>query len=87
MTKLTIIQFTSWFPFDQEYSEGVASIQQDFTFDVYAHLMANDKRYAELWRVNVIPDNEAYSLTNNVDVTETYGETNGRDITFITGRF
>ena len=83
--RLFMKRFSSWFPFDQEYSEGVASIQQDFTFDVYAHLMANDKRYSELWRVNVIADNEAYSLTNNVDYTETYEESNGRDIEFNKG--
>lgn len=83
--RLFMKRFSSWFPFDQEYSEGVASIQQDFTYDVYAHLMANDKRYSELWRVNVIPDNDAYSLTNNVDYTEEYGETNGRNTTFNKG--
>lgn len=83
--RLFMKRFSSWFPFDQEYSEGVASIQQDFTYDVYAYLMANDKRYSELWRVNVIPDNDAYSLTNNVDYTETYSETNSRDVTFNKG--
>lgn len=83
--RLFMKRFTSWFPFDQEYEEGIASVQQDFTYDVYAHLMANDKRYAELWRVNVIADNDAYSLTNNVDYTETYGETNGKNTTFNKG--
>lgn len=83
--RLFMKRFTSWFPFDQDYSEGVASIQQDFTFDVYAHLMANDKRYSELWRINVIPDNDAYSLTNNVDYTETYNEENAYDIEFNKG--
>lgn len=83
--RLFMKRFSSWFPFDQEYSEGIASIQQDFTFDVYAHLMANDKRYSELWRVNVIPDNDAYSLTNNVDYTESYEEDNGRNVTYNKG--
>ena len=83
--RLFMKRFSSWFPFDQEYSEGVASIQQDFTYDVYAHLMANDKRYSELWRVNVIPDNDAYSLTNNVDYTETYEESSGLDREFNKG--
>ena len=83
--RLFMKRFTSWYPFDQDPVDGLASIQQDFTFDVYSHLLANDKRYSELWRVNVIPDNEAYSLTNNVDYTETYSETNGRDITFNKG--
>lgn len=83
--RLFMKRFSSWFPFDQEYSEGVSAIQQDFTADVYAHLMANDKRYSELWRVNVIPDDDAYSLTNNVDYTESYEEDNSRDVTFNKG--
>ena len=83
--RLFMKRFTSWFPFDQDYDDGVASIQQDFTYDVYAHLMANDKRYSELWRVNVIPDNDAYSLTNNVDYTESYEEDNSKDITYNKG--
>ena len=78
-------RFTSWFPFDQDYSDGVEAIQQDFTADVYAHLMANNKRYSELWRVNVIPDNDAYSLTNNVDYTESYEEDNSKDVTYNKG--
>lgn len=83
--RLFMKKYSSWFPFDQEYSEGIASVQQDFTYDVYAHLLANDKRYSELWRVNVIPDNEAYSLTNNVDYQEIYEGTDGRDTTYNKG--
>lgn len=77
--------FTSWFPIEQDYSEGVESIQQDFAYDVYAHLMANDKRYSELYRVNVIQDDAAYSLTNNVDYTETTQRISNRDIEFNKG--
>ena len=84
--RLFMKRFTSWYPFDQDPEETLESIQQDFTYDVYAHLMANDKRYSELWRVNVIPDNDAYSLTNNVDYTETYEETNGQDTDFTKGQ-
>ena len=84
--RLFMKRFSSWFPFDQDPEDGLESIQQDFTYDVYAHLLANDKRYSELWRVNVIPDNDAYSLTNNVDYTETYEETNGKDIDFTKGQ-
>ena len=84
--RLFMKRFSSWYPFDQDPEETLESIQQDFTYDVYAHLMANDKRYSELWRINVIPDNDAYSLTNNVDYTESYEETNGRDIDFTKGQ-
>lgn len=79
------VLYKSFFPYDQEETEGRESVADDFRFDVYAHLMANDKRYSELFRVNVIPDNDAYSLTNNVDYTETYEEENGRDIEFNKG--
>lgn len=79
------VLYKSFFPYDQEESEGRESVADDFRFDVYAHLMANDKRYSELFRINTIPDNEAYSLTNNVDVTEEYSETNSKDITFDKG--
>lgn len=79
------VLYKSFFPYDQEETEGRESVADDFRFDVYAHLMANDKRYSELYRINAIPDNEAYSLTNNVDVTETYTEENGRGIEFNKG--
>ena len=79
------VLYKSFFPYDQEESEGRESVADDFRFDVYAHLMANDKRYSELFRINTIADNDAYSLTNNVDYTETYEEENGRDIEFNKG--
>lgn len=79
------VLYKSFFPYDQEESEGRESVSDDFRFDVYAHLMANDKRYSELFRVNVIPDNEAYSLTNNVDYTEEYSEESHLDRTFNKG--
>lgn len=71
--------YKSWFPSDQESEEGLAAVADAFRMDVYAHLMANDKRYSELFRVNSIADNDAYSLVNNVDYTETRQRTEGRD--------
>ena len=79
------VLYKSFFPYDQEETEGRESVADDFRFDVYAHLMANDKRYSELFRINTIADNDAYSLTNNVDYTETYEEESGRDIEFNKG--
>lgn len=63
--------YTSWFPFDQEAEEGRQAVADEFRADVYAHLLANDKRYSELFRINTIPD-ESYDLLNNYDMTETY---------------
>ena len=77
--------YTSWYPFDQETKEGRQYVADEFRADVYAHLMANDKRYNELYRVNVIADNDAYSLTNNVDYTESYEEESHLDRTFNKG--
>lgn len=79
--RLFMKKYTSLIPIDQDYDEGVQSTQEDFTYDVYAWLMANDKRYTELYRVNNIADDTAYSLTNNVD----YTETTTRDVTFDKG--
>ncbi len=77
--------YKSWFPYDQEEAEGRKSVSDEFRMDVYAHLMANDKRYSELFRVHTIADNDAYSLVNNVDYTETRQRTEGRDGTDIKG--
>lgn len=77
--------YKSWFPYDQEEAEGRKAVSDEFRLDVYAHLMANDKRYAELFRVHTILDNDAYSLVNNVDYTETRQRTEGRDGTDIKG--
>ena len=57
-------KYRSWFPMDQEGS--LSDIAEDFSGDVYAWLMVNDKRYSELFRINDITDDEKYSLTDNV---------------------
>ena len=77
--------YTSWYPFDQDAKEGRQYVSDEFRADVYAHLMTNDKRYSELYRINVIQDNDAYSLTNNVDYTEEYSEESHLDREFTKG--
>lgn len=77
--------YKSWFPYDQEEAEGRKAVSDEFRLDVYAHLMANDKRYSELFRVHTILDNDAYSLVNNVDYTETRQRTEGREGTDVKG--
>lgn len=64
-------EFTSWYPFDQERGATLEDITAEFIADVNAFLTVNSKRYSELWRAYNIEDNTAYSLTNNVDYTET----------------
>lgn len=84
--RLFMRKFTSLIPLDQVYSDGIEYITDEFRADVYAWLLANDKRYTELFRVNDILDNAAYSLTNNVDYTETTNKSVDRDIEFTKGR-
>lgn len=51
-------------------TDDVSVALTKFANDVYNHLLINDKKYNELYRVNVISD-EIYSLTENYDITET----------------
>lgn len=62
--------FYSFRYFMQDYDDTIETITSNFTADVYNHLMVNDKKYSELYRVHVIPD-EDYSITDNYNVTET----------------
>lgn len=50
--------------------EDIVSTANNFREDVYNHLLMNNKKYDELYRVHVIPDTD-YSLTDNYNVTET----------------
>lgn len=72
--------------FDQESGQTEEEITADFIDTVYAWLMMNDKRYAELYRIHVIPDDEAYALTNNYDLHETYSGTSTGASSTITGQ-
>lgn len=54
----------------QNEEEEIVDVANNFREDVYNHLLMNDKKYSELFRVQVIPDTN-YSLTDNYDVTET----------------
>lgn len=62
--------FVSFKYFLQEDEADIEDVVTDFVNDVYNHLLANDKKYSELYRVLVLPDNK-YSITDNYDVTET----------------
>ena len=78
-------RYRSFFPYIQNGKDTLENVSRDFIYDVQAHLVSNAKRYSELFRVNNILDNDAYSLTNNVDYTETLEESTGKDITFNKG--
>lgn len=66
--------FSSFIYFDQTDDLDIDEVTTDFTNSVYSWLRMNDKRYNELWRINVIPDNNKYSITDNYYLNETYAE-------------
>lgn len=55
--------------FDELIESEIGDITLDFTDEVYNHLMVNAKKYEELYRVNVVSDND-YSIVDNYNVTE-----------------
>ena len=65
-------QFSSFVFFDQESEDTDADVAEKFGMTIYSWLAMNDKRYAELYRIHVIPDDDAYALTNNYDMHENY---------------
>ena len=69
--KLFMKSFRSFIPFNSQDLEEVDDIAEDFAADCYAYLMANDKRYTELFRVQEIDDDE-YNFMFNYDMTETF---------------
>lgn len=67
--KIFLRFYRTWWYFQQEHNQTIAEITSDFTDEVYNHLMLNERKYAELYRIHVLPD-EDYSLTNNYDMHE-----------------
>lgn len=63
--------YRSFVPMAAQYSTDPEDAAVDFTFDVTAWLVFNEKRYAELFRAQVLAD-EDYPITYNYDLTETY---------------
>lgn len=68
--------------FLQEEDDSVLECRSNFTEDVKCLLIANSKKYSELYRTYKI-DDSIYSLTDNYDVTETYS---GNKLTAIESR-
>ena len=81
--RLFMKKYRSWFPMDQE--GDLKEVATDFTFDVKAWLMINDKRYSELYRIQTITDDDKYSLTDNVYEVESIEESGEHSSTFNKG--
>ena len=79
-------QFKTFVFFDQEKDDTDDDIMANWQSTLYSWFMMNDKRYTELYRIHVIPDDEAYALTNNYDLHETYSGTSTGASSTITGQ-
>lgn len=76
-------KYRSWYPMDQD--GDLEDISDEFAYDVKAWLMINDKRYSELYRMQTIPDDLKYSLTDNVSEHEVIETEFGKMVTFNKG--
>lgn len=63
-------RYNSFRYFLQGVDENVNEVTENFTTAVYEHLLMNDKKYSELYRVQILDDAE-YSLLDNYNVHET----------------
>ena len=68
--------FKTFIFFDQDPEDTDEDIMEKWGMTVYSWLMMNDKRYSELYRIHVIPDDENYVLTDNYNMNETYSGSN-----------
>lgn len=62
--------YKNFYYFNQDANDTKENVTPDFITDVYGLLMLNRKRYSELYRINVV-DDQQYSILDNYDVTET----------------
>ena len=69
--------YRSFIFYDQTDGESIDDVIERFTKMIKSYLMANSKRLSELWRINVVPDDEGYSITENYYLEETYNGTSG----------
>lgn len=72
--------------FDDDEEATDEAVLTDFVYMIRSWLLMNSKRYAELYRIQSIPDDDAYSITNNYDRHETYSGTNGIQSSAISGQ-
>ena len=78
--------FKTFVFFDQDPEDTDDDVMEKFGMTIFSWLGMNDKRYSELYRIHVIADDEAYALTNNYDLHETYSGTSTGASSTITGQ-
>lgn len=69
-------KYKSFYFLDQEEDETLDAVISNWLDVVKSHLRVNDKRYNELFRIQVVPDDESYSIVENYYLQETYNGSN-----------
>lgn len=76
--RLFMKTYRSFIPFNSTTGlENIDEVANDFRADIYAWLLANDKRYSELYRVQLVTD-EDDPITFNYDLKEEYSGSSTR---------
>lgn len=79
-------KYKSFMYLDQEYDSTVDEVLADWLEVVKSHLRVNDKRYNELFRIQVVPDDDSYSIVENYYLNETYTGSNDNQGTNASGQ-
>lgn len=77
--------YKSFWYFDQLYDDSISIVTTDFTDEVYNHLLVNTKKYSELYRINVVSD-EDFSIIDNYNVTENMNRETEKSTTDVYGQ-
>lgn len=81
------MSFVFFSPFKNLFDDYTDLLElSDFNNAVKGLFMKNRKKYEELYNIETIPDDEAYALTNNYDMHETYTGNNATQGSAITGQ-
>lgn len=81
--RLFMKTYRSFIPFNV-IGDNIEAVTVDFIQDCYNWLLANDKRYSELYRVQLV-SNQDDPITFNYDLTETYTGSLQRSVSDISG--
>ena len=78
--------YKSFVFFDQDEDDTLDIVTSAFADTVKNYLRANEKRLSELWRINVVPDDETYNLAENYYRVDTYTKTSDGQSSSISGQ-
>lgn len=82
--RLFMKTYRSFIPFNSQ-EDSLDRTADAFGIDVYSWLLANDKRYSELWRLQTVSDLD-YSILDNYNVRETHQTSASSNKTDVTGQ-